>query len=935
MKHSLFLFLLLSVLFASCSGDEESDRSYRIGVSQCSGGYWRDKQNNEMQRELLLQDGVTVEFRCADDEDQKQIDDIEYYIDQKVDALIISPNTEVALCDIIGKAYDAGIPVVLFDRNINSEKYTTFVGGDNIGVGEALANFAIHNLVKGGNVIELMGNMNTSPAKQRHKGFTRAIVQHPEIKVLASVDARWDGPIAKHLIDSLFNIYPQVDMVVAHSDYMVSSAQEEIRKIRPEAKIKYIGADGFGSPGLGIFAVEKGEIDATVVYPTGGDVIMRTTLDILDGKKVDKENLIPCHIVNAQKDASLLVSLNDELNKEVNTIMKMRDKIAFYNDQLRLERTLIIFMVAFLAASLALIITLLYLYVVKKRSNEQLHRQQQTLTEQHQQLQQMTKELEAATNAKLLFFTNISHDFRTPLTLISSPLHYVLSRMEKEPDADNSTLSMLHIAQRNVHVLLDLVNQILDFRKIENGKMELHLKPENLLPAINAWFESFNILARQKNITMQLCIDDADWNVVCDSKRIERMIFNLVGNSMKFTPKGGTISMICRQEDRNVIITVKDNGIGIAPDQLDRIFERFYQIEQHNEIGTGIGLALVKSLVELMNGTIDVVSSCDRQKGDNGTTITITLPLEHASDNVMTQEESEWMTPPLPLEDITVQKPDQEDTALVLIIDDNEDILTYLSALLGTQYRVVTAQNGKEGISIARETIPDLIICDVMMPVMNGLECCHHIKTDVTTSHIPVLMLTACTLDEQRVKGLSEGAEAYISKPFNSDVLIAQIESLLKNRVMVRNFYTSIETTTPQGQQNVTAQHPEAHQAPKLDVSEDDCNKGLSRYDVAFIEKLHSIIDANLGNEDFNVETLSEAMCMSRSQLYRKCKAMIGESTVELIRNSRLQKAKQLLTMTPMQIADVAKAVGIPDPSYFTKCYKAYFGELPSIHNNA
>lgn len=926
MKKILYIFII--ILSVSCSdvNRKTSERNYHIGVSQCSGGYWRDKQNNEMQRELLLHDNVTMELRCAEDDDQSQIQDIQYFIDKKVDALIISPNTEAPLCDIIGKAYDAGIPVILFDRNINSEKYTTFVGGDNNSVGEALATFTINSLRQGGNVIELMGNMNTSPAKQRHKGFIKTIAQHPEIKVLASVDARWDGPMAKQKIDSLFNIYPKVDVVVAHSDYMVSCAQEEIGKIRPEANIKYVGVDGFGSPGLGVFAVEKGRIDATVVYPTAGDVIMHTALDILEGKKVGRENLIPSHIVTTKKDAALLVSLNEELSKEVNTIMLLRDKVIFYNDQLRQEKTLIIFMIAFLVASIALILTLLYLNAVKKRSNEQLHRQQQTLTEQHQQLQQMTKELEAATNAKLLFFTNISHDFRTPLTLISSPVNDVIKLMENSNGSDRTMLRMLRIAQRNIMVLLDLVNQILDFRKIENGKMQLHLKGENLLTAMNSWLESFIILAQQKNINIRLQMEDGDWNVVCDIKKIERMIFNLIGNSIKFTPAGGHINMRCRQQDGNIQIAIQDNGIGIAPDKLEHIFDRFYMIEQSSENGSGIGLELVKSLVELMNGKIDVISSCNPEEGETGTTFTITLPLNTANPDAVedNNEKKAWMVPPVPLTQETIEVDQEEDKPLVLIVDDNEDILTYLSALLSGQYRVITAENGEQGIKKACESIPDLIICDVMMPVMNGLECCHAIKTDVTTSHIPVLMLTACSLDEQRVKGLSEGAEAYISKPFNSTVLMAQIESLLKNRVMVKNFYSK---AVEEPQQQIKEEL-------RLAVEEIECNMGLSRYDVAFIEKLREIINDNLHDETFNVEMLSAAMCMSRSQLYRKCKALIGESTVELIRNSRLQKAKNLLSTTPMQIADVAKAVGIPDASYFTKCYKSYFGVLPSTCNN-
>lgn len=946
---SFIVFVILSTLSSCVDNKKEGEKQYHIGVSQCSSGYWRDKLNNEMQRELLLHDGITMELRCAEDEDKHQIDDIQYFIDEGVDAIIVSPNSEKPLVGIIEKAYDAGIPVILFDRTIKSEKYTAMTSGDNIGVGEALASFVLNNTPAGevSNVIEIMGNMTTSPARQRHEGFLKTIASRPDIKVLASVDAHWDGPRAKVIIDSLLQIYPKIDFIVAHSDYMASSAKEEVEKVRPDARIKYIGADGFGSPGLGVFAVAEGNIDATAMYPTGGDVIMRTAIDVLEGKQVKRTTLIPSHVVTTQKEASLLVALNDELNNEVNTIMALRDKIQFYNNQLELERTLILFMIAFLAVSIALIVTLLRLYIQKRRTNEQLSRQQQTLSEQHAQLLQMTKELEAATSAKLVFFTNISHDFRTPLTLISAPIESAIKQLSQaaadKAASGEGVLHLLHIAQRNVHVLLDLVNQILDFRKIENGKMELHLAPHDLLPAMKNWHESFQKLAEQKNISMQLHADDEDWNVMCDQKLIERMVFNLIGNSMKFTPSGGTIQMLLKREQDNVLISIKDTGIGIDPKNLERIFERFYQIENSENEGVGIGLALVKNLVELMHGRIDITSNSDSSKGATGTTITIILPLEKAESKAV--EQSESMTTkivlPEPVEDIKVEIPDDENRMVVLIIDDNGDIRNYLTALLSGHYRVLTATDGVQGLQVARETVPDLIICDVMMPMMNGLECCHYLKTDMTTSHIPVLMLTACSLDEQRVKGLSEGAEAYISKPFSSVVLMAQIETLLRNRGIVKDFYTQLAPNTEETEEKpVVVKEKKAAEISETDVkvvtshivaSKDN----ISRYDMAFIEKLQKTLCENLTDESFNVEVFADTMCMSRVQLYRKCKALIGETPVEMLRNTRILKAQELLSNSSMSVSEVAKAVGISDASYFTKCYKAYFGVLPSACTSA
>lgn len=936
---SILLLLLLPVLTSCNDKSKHQSKTYRVGVSQCSSGYWRDKLNNEMQRELLLHENVEMELLCADDNDERQINDIRHFIDEGVDALIVAPNSEEPLAGILAEAYDKGIPVILFDRYVKGDKYTTYVGGDNVGVGNTLATFVCSTAPSGNtvNVIEIMGNMNTSPARQRHEGFLETISSHKNINLLTSVDARWDGPRTKEVIDSLFKIYPKVDYIVAHSDYMAGSAKEEVEIIRPEAKIKYIGADGFGSPGLGVFAVAEGNIDATAMYPTAGDSIMRAAIDVINGKKLKKQNFLKSHIISDKREAENLIQLNNELVNEVKTIMVLRDKIQFYNDRLELERTLMTFMIAFLVVLILLIATLLWFYRVKQRANKRLYKQQQILTEQHAQLLQMTKELEAATNAKLLFFTNISHDFRTPLTLISAPIENAINKMsqisKQQTEIAGDILGLLKIANRNVQVLLDLVNQILDFRKIENGKMELHLAPHNLLSSIQGWHESFSNLAQQKNISIELHVEDDDWNVVCDFKRIERMVFNLFGNSLKFTPEGGIIQLSLYREDGNVCISVNDNGIGIPNEKLEHIFERFYQIEQSTHEGTGIGLALVKKLVELMNGRILISSNSDSSNGNHGTSITLVLPLAKGEEPVSGEQISdnkqktvpELLVPPH-YDIANGGNDDNDNKPIVLVVDDNDDIRSYLTSLLIDSYRVVTATDGASGLKLAREEVPDIIICDVMMPVMNGLDCCHYLKTDISTSHIPVLMLTACSLDEQRIKGLEEGAEAYISKPFSSAVLMAQLESLLKNRVIVKNFYSS----TP------IAKKPEMRPCSQNDKQDNVAPKTkLSRYDAMFVEKLQSTLEANLHDENFNVEVLADIMCLSRAQLYRKCKALVGESPVEVVRNTRIVKANKLLNTSSMSIAEVAKTVGFTDASYFTKCYKMYYGVLPSESGSA
>lgn len=377
-NHICIIPLLLCVLLISCS---KTERKTVIGVSQCSGGFWREKLNNEMRRELMLNDGIEMELLCAEDNIEQQKADIQRLIDKKVDILIISPLTENDLVPVIAQAYDSGIPVVLFDRTIKSNKYTAFIGGDNRGVGEIIGNFASNRLPHGGNVVEIMGNMHTSPARLRHQGIVEALRSRSDIHMLASVDVGWVAPRAREVMDSLMHIYDNIDVVVAHTDFMASAAKAVADSINPANNIKYIGADGFGSPGLGIYAVENGTIDATAVYPTGGDIIIQTAIDILEGNKVDRQRLIPSHLVSEPKDANLLVTLNDALDHEVNTIQRLRSRIIFYTDELALERTVLVTAIAVLL----LVILLLITYI---RMRTKVKRHEQKITEQKQELHQ-------------------------------------------------------------------------------------------------------------------------------------------------------------------------------------------------------------------------------------------------------------------------------------------------------------------------------------------------------------------------------------------------------------------------------------------------------------------------------------------------------------------------------------------------------------------
>ena len=561
--------------------------------------------------------------------------------------------------------------------------------------------------------------------------------------------------------------------------------------------------------------------------------------------------------------------------------------------------------------------------MLRRKSNKRLHEQQNKLLEKNEELVNMTHQLEEATNAKLVFFTNISHDFRTPLNLISGPIDQAMTMLKD----NHEIMTLLQIAQRNVGVLLDLVNQILDFRKVENGKMKLNTQTVNINLLVSAWHESFTSLAKKKGLNLQFDIKEEECYANVDVKKLERMVYNLLGNSIKFTPAGGSIGLQYRLTDNQLSITVSDTGSGIDKDNLKKIFERFYQLENSAEEGTGIGLALVKKYTELMGGRVEIDSNSEESKGETGTRITIVIPSapSNAADAVAKVPQS--LSPESLLacsnmpsaESIKEQHVTEDETLpVVLVIDDNADMRSYISSLLTDNYHVLTACDGEQGLQLAKENIPDIVLCDVMMPVMDGLECCKQIKNNECTSHVPVIMLTACSLDEQRVNGLQSGAEAYLAKPFNSSVLLAQIDTLLKNRLRVNICRRSKEAEVDEAsdQRQAVEQHtPE---------------RTLSRYDRGFLQKMRDHIEENYSDEDFNVEKLAEKMCLSRAQLYRKCKALTGFTPVEIIRNTRLEHAREMLLDGYDQISYISAAVGIPNSSYFAKCYKAYFCDYPS-----
>lgn len=874
MKQWLYV-VFLTLVFSACS--DNNVKKYVIGVSQCSEDIWRDKLNNELVMSTYQHDNVTLKFASANDNDRLQKQQIEQFIKEGVNLLIVSPNQIHTISSVIDKAYDAGIPVILFDRKTDSRKYTAFIGADNYEAGHEIGYFIGQQLEGKGNIAEICGLQASSPAIERNRGFMDALKNYPDIKVVARGYGDWIKESGVTAMDSiLVQSKESFQYVFAQNDRMALGALQSIKKHKVKG-IKIVGIDALPVPGGGMENVRDGNLEASYIYPTRGDSVMQLALNILEKKPYKRDNYLKGALVT-KANANVLLMQNEEMNKQTARLNALHGKVDTYLVQYNHQK---MYIVLFSIILLLLIGIMVYIYrtILMKRRIE-----------------------EEANKAKLQFFTNISHELRTPLTLIADPVNYIIH----DDNLNSQQRSMLQIVQRNVLVLIQLVSEILDFRKVQNGKMELRLSDFNLAESMKQWIKLFSASAQKKHITISMDAPDTIM-LRADQDKIERICYNLLSNALKYASEGGEISLMAKEEGGRVMISVADNGCGISSDELPYIFDRFYQAKNAGR-GTGIGLAIVKAFTELHHGEVSATSIEGK-----GSTFTIHIPVRQKGE-VTNQptEKIEQLVEPSSAQEVPNQarhideliQPYQTDKPEVLIIDDNIDIRTYLRSVLSEKYNVSEAANGKAGLELARKIVPDIVLSDIMMPVMDGLAFCQQLKTDKAISHIPVILLTARSLDEQRAEGYEHGADAYLSKPFSLRLLFSRIDNLIQSRKKLSKLFSNSD--------------------------ENDAFEKLSNEtDKTFAAQLRKIIQDNLSDNEFNVERIGDEIGLSRVQLYRKVKALTGYSPVEMLRKARLARARHLLRTTEKTVSEVAYAVGFSTPSYFSKCYKDEFGESP------
>ena len=508
---------------------------------------------------------------------------------------------------------------------------------------------------------------------------------------------------------------------------------------------------------------------------------------------------------------------------------------------------------------------------------------------------------------KTKFFANISHEFRTPLALILGPLDQVEIPEQQRSDEVKISARSLSVIRRNAKRLHNLVDQLLDLSKIESGHTHLSLKQGSLVPFIRSVVQSFEAMATQKNISFHTSFVPELDQAFYDKDKLEKICTNLLSNAFKYTPEGGTVSFSVFGEADYYIIEVADTGKGMNKEAMTKIFERFYRVEGTEEKGSGIGLALTKELVTLLGGTVHVNSTIGK-----GTTFTVRLPANPGKQltederkpsqiNYSSREEES-------LDSITSygeRKKVDDASQIVLVVEDHEDLREYIAGILRPYYKVLTAEDGLSGERMAFEHIPNIIISDVMMPGKDGYALCHSLKSSIKTSHIPVILLTAKAGQSNKMTGLTQGADAYMIKPFKKEELLIRIQNLIASRDKMWAQFSSITNYSTAIQK-------------------------LTTMDDQFFQAVNKVIMENLENEAFSVEDLSRAVGFSRSQFHRKLKALTNKSANQLIREIRLHRAKKLLESKAYTVSEVAYKTGYSNLSYFSKSFKDLFGELPS-----
>ena len=690
-KHIILYVILLLLVLVSCS-----DRRTVIGVSQCSDDIWRQKVNREIKIGQYQYKNVDVVFASADNNGQRQARQIDSLVKTKVDLLVVAPSDVKTVAPAIERAYRAGIPVILYDRMIESTHYTAYIGTDNVAIGKEVADYLAHQLQGRGTVVEITGERGSTPVADRHRGFMQGMKAFPQIQVV-TLEGDWNLAGAKKLMRQYMDAGKPVDAVFGHNDAEAWGAQQAAKEKNRDKQMLFVGIDGLPGENQGVDLVDKGVMTASYIYPTKGEAIVPLAMNILQGKPYKRMNYFQSALVTAE-NAKLIDMQYKEIEDQTADLNTIYLSINEYMKMYRWQK-----IISILAVAVVVLLLIMIFYRRKvRREKEKLNKQRKQMADE-----------------KIAFFTNASHQLRTPLTLVSGPL----SQLMKDDNFTDEQKMLLQVVTRNVKQLENLTTDVLNFKD-------------------------------QVDVMNQASTDEASEK----------------------------------------------------------------ELSQH--------------------------------------------VLRDSRHQMLLQQ-------------------DVEELSTILVVDDNEDIRTYLRVLLSDHYYVIEASDGQNGLRLAKESVPDLIVSDVMMPVMDGLTFCSKIKEDEVTSHIPVILLTARSEESQRIEGYEHGADAYLTKPFSAHLLLARISNLLQARRQRKNMDAK----------NVLSAEFIQAEAPG---------------ERMFLERFKKVAKSHIGNANLRMDDLGSELSLSKVQMYRKVKALTGKTPAEVLREMRMQKAYSLLKQTDKTISEVA-----------------------------
>lgn len=895
-KVSFIAFILLVI--TSCSYQQE--HQYRIVFLQCCHDEWRDVMNSEMKRELAFHPDVKLETIESYSNTEKQVEQLKALNKQKIDLLIITPNESKPLTAAIEEIYKAGIPIVFVDRKTESGNYSAFIGADNYEIGKTAGKFLASQFNSGGNIIEIQLEMTSSPATERNRGFKDAIAATPNLKIVEALETKNGVADINTNIPRILKEHPETNIIFSHTDFLAVTAYQAAQKEGKSKNLFFVGIDAIPVT-KGMQDVKNGVLNATLLYPTGGAEAIQTAVKILKKQPFEKETKLLTNVITSD-NVDIMLSQIQKIKEQQVEIERETLKITELNKTYSTQRNRLYFISALFTIVVILGAFLYFLLQEKQHSNRVLEEQNLAILEQKNEIEKVSILARKATEDKMRFYSYISHEFKTPLSLILTPTEDLLHRKNTDLKETNNTLQLIY---KNANRLLRLVDQLLEMRKLDAGKMELELSQNDLVAFIKDIVGDFGVKAKQKHIDLQFISPFKELLFAFDADKLDKVLFNIISNAFKFTPDGGLVHVSILKNTDKIEINIADNGIGMNAEEKAHAFDLFYRGNKNISLGTGLGLALSQEFVALHGGEI-ILSS----EKDKGTTFKITLPIIESKQVLEENHTTIFSKRIHEFEDNEANlvknntKHSFENT--IILIEDNRDLNLFLNQKLEKNYNVIATENAEQGWQEILSYIPDVIICDVMLPGMDGFTLTQKVKSDFRTSHIPVILLTAKSQIESQIEGTKAGADDYILKPFNQQLLEEKLKGLVENRDRMRRRFSN-EVINP-----------------------NQLQKGERR----FLLEFEALIDKNIKDSTLSVEKLSQELGMSRVQLFRKISALTNKNVADYIAEYKLQKAKILLKEQEKNIAEIAYELGFSTPSYFTTFFKQKTNQTPTEWRN-